>query len=75
MLHWDMALAVCNSAMPCNLTKEEEMLKWPVIRALVVRVLVRLIPGLLAGLLGLLLDAQLLDAEVGQALLRVLSGS
>lgn len=51
------------------------MLKWPVIRALVVRVLVRLIPGLLAGLLGLLLDAQLLDAEVGQALLRVLSGS
>lgn len=51
------------------------MLKWPVIRALVVRVLVLLIPGLLAGLLGLLLDARLLDAEVGLALLRVLSAS
>ena len=53
----------------------EGLLKWPVIRALAVRVLVRLIPGLLAGLFGLLLDARLLDAEVGQALLRALSAS
>jgi len=53
----------------------ERNISWPIVRALALRVVVRLIPGLLAGLLGLLLDAQLLDAEVGQALLRALSAS
>jgi len=51
----------------------ERNLQWPVIRVLVLRAVARLIPGLLAGLVGLLLDAQLLNAEVAQALVRVLS--
>jgi len=50
------------------------MLQWPIVRAVALRVVVRLIPGLLAGLLVLLLDAQLLDAGLAQALLRELSG-
>lgn len=50
------------------------MLQWPIVRAVARRVVVRLIPGLLAGLLVLLLDAHLLDAEVVGALLRGLSG-
>lgn len=70
-----MAPEVFNSGMPCNLTGMEGMLQWPIVRAVALRVVVRLIPGLLAGLLVLLLDAQLLDAELAEALLRVLSGS
>ena len=52
----------------------ERNLSWPIVRAVAGRAVVRLIPGLLAGLVGLLLDAQLLDAEVARALVRVLSG-
>lgn len=50
------------------------MFQWPIVRAVALRVVVRLIPGLLGGLLVLLLDAQLLGAELAEALLRVLSG-
>ena len=61
--------------MPCKETHMERKLLWPIVLGVARRVVVRLIPGLLAALLGLLADAQLLDAQVVQALLRVLSAS
>lgn len=48
-------------------------MQWHIVLAVVRQVAVRLIPGLLAGLVALLLDAQLLDAGLAEALVHVLS--
>lgn len=53
--------------------RKKDMSPWLDIRAGLLRALVvRIVPGLLAALLGTLLDAGLLDGELGQALLALL---
>lgn len=49
-------------------------MKWPVIPAVLLRVVVRrIVPPLLAALVGMLLDAGLLDGQLGAALVGLLS--